>query len=179
MTGEGFRVMKFPKTALTALIMVMMVGDVEATSSTTAVLTINVTFTPPSCDLQMPSSYDLGTLTPGRKVHGDFQITWNCEGNEPIKTALTANIISGVAEGNNKVRLIANNQASGATLFLQEKNSGSLVKLTGHDALDYFCSDDRETTGMRICTLIPVTETSLTGPFGRGDATLSFAIAYP
>ncbi|ENE9016412.1 F18 fimbrial subunit FedE, partial [Escherichia coli] len=115
----------------------------------------------------------------GRKEHGDFQITWNCEGNEPIKTALTAGISSGVAEGDNKVRLIANNQASGATLFLKEKNSGSLIKLTGHDAQDYFCSDSRETTGMRICTLIPVTETSLIGPFGRGYSTLSFAIAYP
>lgn len=171
--------MKFPKIALIALIMVMMISDVEATNSTTAVLTINVTFTPPSCDIKMPSSYDLGILTPGRKEHGDFQITWNCEGNEPIKTALTASIISGVAEGDNKVRLIANNQASGATLFLMEKNSGSLIKLTGHDAQDYFCSDSRETTGMRICTLTPVTETSLIGPFGRGYSTLSFAIAYP
>ncbi|MDL7099613.1 F18 fimbrial subunit FedE [Escherichia coli] len=179
MTGEGFRVMKFPKIALIALIMVMMISDVEATNSTTAVLTINVTFTPPSCDIKMPSSYDLGILTPGIKEHGDFQITWNCEGNEPIKTALTASISSGVAEGDNKVRLIANNQASGATLFLKEKNSGSLIKLTGHDAQDYFCSDSRETTGMRICTLIPVTETSLIGPFGRGYSTLSFAIAYP
>ncbi|HHZ5946556.1 TPA: F18 fimbrial subunit FedE, partial [Escherichia coli] len=58
MTGEGFRVMKFPKIALIALIMVMMISDVEATNSTTAVLTINVTFTPPSCDIKMPSSYD-------------------------------------------------------------------------------------------------------------------------
>ncbi|WP_187168000.1 F18 fimbrial subunit FedE [Escherichia coli] len=179
MTGEGFRVMKFPKIALIALIMVMMISDVEATNSTTAVLTINVTFTPPSCDIKMPSSYDLGILTPGRKEHGNFQITWNCEGNEPIKTALTASIIYGVAEGDNKVRLIANNQPLGATLFLKEKNSGSLIKLTGHDAQDYFCSDSRETTGMRICTLIPVTETSLIGPFGRGYSTLSFAIAYP
>ncbi|ENE9016387.1 F18 fimbrial subunit FedE, partial [Escherichia coli] len=54
MTGEGFRVMKFPKIALIALIMVMMISDVEATNSTTAVLTINVTFTPPSCDIKMP-----------------------------------------------------------------------------------------------------------------------------
>ncbi|BEA19132.1 TPA: F18 fimbrial protein FedE [Escherichia coli] len=171
--------MKFTKAALAALMMTVVTSSGQATTTATATLTINVSFTPPSCDIMMPSSYNLGALSPGRKEHSNFQITWTCEGDAPTKTALTANIITGTAEGDNKVRLVANNQVLGATLLLKEKNSGSLIKLTGHDAQNYFCTDGSETIGMRTCTLIPVTEVSSTGPFGRGYATLNFAIAYP
>ncbi|HCP1381746.1 TPA: F18 fimbrial protein FedE [Escherichia coli] len=178
MTGVELRVMKFIKVALTALMMVM-TGNGQATT-TTATLAINVTFTQPSCDIKVPSSYDLGSLNPGSKEHGDLKITWICEGNRPVKTALTAGIVMGTADGDNKVRLMTGGgQATGAALSLKEKKSGTLIKLTGHDVKDYFCSDRSATIGMHTCTLTPITEVDHQGPFGLASATLNFAVAYP
>ncbi|MEE7414663.1 F18 fimbrial protein FedE [Escherichia marmotae] len=170
--------MRFTKAALAALMMTVMTGSGQA-ATTTATLTINVTFTQPSCDIQVPSSYDLGTLTPGTKEHGDLKITWTCEGDPSVKTALTASIVAGTADGDNKVRLMAGGQATGAALFLKDKSDSTLIKLTGHQATDYFCSDSSATTGMRTCTLTPVTEVDRNGPFGLASATLNFAVAYP
>lgn len=173
--------MKFTKAALAALMMTVMTGSGQAatTATATATLTINVTFTQPSCDIQVPSSYDLGTLTPGTKDHGDLKITWTCEGEQSVKTALTAGIVAGEKVDDNKVRLTARGQATGAALSLRNKSDGTLIKLTGHQATDYFCSDSSETTGMRTCTLTPVTEVDRNGPFGLASATLNFAVAYP
>lgn len=56
--------MKFTKTALAALMMVV-AGSTQATTTATATLTINVTFTQPSCNITVPASYNLGLLTPG------------------------------------------------------------------------------------------------------------------
>lgn len=173
--------MKFTKAALAALMMTVMTGSGQAATTATATLTINVTFTQPSCDIQVPSSYDLGILTPGKKEHGDLKITWTCEGEQPVKTALTAGIVAGKKDGDNdnKVRLMAGGQATGATLSLRNKSDSTLIKLTGHQATDYFCSDSSETTGMRTCTLTPITEVDRNGPFGLASATLNFAVAYP
>lgn len=55
--------MKFTKAALAALMMTVMTGSGQAATTATATLTINVTFTQPSCDIQVPSSYNLGLLT--------------------------------------------------------------------------------------------------------------------
>ncbi len=175
--------MKFTKAALAALaalMMTVMAGSGQAATTTaTATLTINATFTMPSCDIQVPSSYNLGTLTPGTKEHGDLKITWTCEGAQSVKTALTAGIVAGIADGDNKVRLMAGGQATGAVLSLRDKSDRSLIKLTGHQAGGYFCSDSSATTGMRTCTLTPITEVDRNGPFGLASATLNFAVAYP
>ncbi|ELD0501567.1 F18 fimbrial protein FedE, partial [Escherichia coli] len=86
--------MKFTKAALAALMMVV-AGSGQADNSATATLTINVTFTQPSCNITVPPSYNLGTLTPGSKTHAPLNITWKCEGDTPVTTALTAAIVKG------------------------------------------------------------------------------------
>lgn len=167
--------MKSIKSSLASLMIVVTAG-VQANS--TATLTINATFTRPTCNIQVPSSYDLGTLTSGKKEHGDLKITWTCDGNMPIKTALTAGIVAGRADGNDKVRLMVDGQTTDAVLSLREKGS-ELIKLTGHNAKNYFCSDAKNVTGMRTCTLTPVTTVVYQkGVFGRASATLNFAVAY-
>lgn len=173
--------MKFTKATLAGVLMMMVMsgrGQGADTTSTTTTLTIHVTFTQPGCNIQVPSSYNLGTLTPGEKEHEDLKITWTCEGDAQIKTALTASIVTGIADGDNKVRLMSGGQATGAELSLRDKSDGTLIKLTGHEAKDYFCSDSSVTTGMRTCTLTPVTKVDR-GTFGLVSATLNFAVAYP
>lgn len=174
--------MRFTKAALAALMMVVMTGSGQAeTVNATATLTINVAFTQPSCDIQVPSSYNLGLLVQGEqnKEHAPLNITWTCEGNTPLKTALTAAIVKGTASGNEKVVLQTDSGAdTGATLSLKEKKTGSLIKLTGPDGGNPFCSDEKEDTGMRTCTLIPVTDVSRDGALGMASARLKFEVAY-
>ena len=181
MTGADFRTMKFTKAALAVLMMVV-AGSGQAATTATATLTINVTFTQPSCDITVPDSYNLGTLTPGPKTHAPLNITWKCEGDTPVTTALTADIVKGNASGDEKVVLLTDSGTpTGATLSLREKKRTSLIKLTGPTAGDYFCSDDSATPGttMRTCSLTPETNVSQNGPFGLASATLRFEVGYP
>ena len=130
----------------------------------------------------MPDSYTLGTLTPGPKTHAPLNITWKCEGDTPVTTALTADIVKGNASGDEKVVLLTDSGTpTGATLSLREKKRTSLIKLTGPTAGDYFCSDDSATPGttMRTCSLTPETNVSQNGPFGLASATLRFEVGYP
>ncbi|CAM7748640.1 F18 fimbrial protein FedE [Escherichia coli] len=173
--------MKFTKAALAVLMMVV-AGSGQAATTATATLTINVTFTQPSCDITVPDSYNLGTLTPGPKTHAPLNITWKCEGDTPVTTALTADIVKGNASGDEKVVLLTDSGTpTGATLSLREKKRTSLIKLTGPTAGDYFCSDDSATPGttMRTCSLTPETNVSQNGPFGLASATLRFEVGYP
>ncbi|WP_105490358.1 F18 fimbrial protein FedE [Escherichia coli] len=174
--------MRLTKAALAALMMVVAgSGQAATTATATATLTINVTFTQPSCDIKVPASYNLGLLTPGEtKNHGDLTITWECQGNTPLKTALTAEILTGTAENDSKVvRLAADSGGpSKAALSLKDKTD-SLIKMTGPTGGNYFCNDSAETTGMRTCTLTPVTEVSGQGALGPASATLRFEVGYP
>lgn len=173
--------MRFTKAALAALMMTVMTGSGQVATSATATLTINVTFTQPSCDITVPPEYNLGTLTPGKKSHAPLKITWKCEGDTPVKTALTATIVKGgTGSGNEKVVLQTDSGTdTGATLSLREKDS--LIKLTGSTAGDYFCSDANAVSGVteRTCTLTPETNVSQNGPFGLASATLRFEVGYP
>lgn len=175
--------MKFTKAALAALMMTVMTGSAQAATTATATLTINVTFTQPSCDITVPASYNLGTLTPGSKTHAPLNISWKCEGDTSVKTALTADIVKGGKTGGDESVTLKTDSGTdtGATLSLREKTSNALIKLTGPAAGDYFCSDDRATPGttMRTCTLTPETNVSQNGPFGLASATLRFEVGYP
>ncbi|EFM6620721.1 TPA: F18 fimbrial protein FedE [Escherichia coli] len=181
MTGAEFRTMKFTKAALAALMMVV-AGSGQAATSATATLTINVTFTQPSCDITVPASYNLGTLTPGSKTHAPLNITWKCEGDTLVKTALLADIVRGGKTSNDEKVILKtdDNTDTGATLSLREKESGDLIKLTGPAAGNYFCSDANAIAGMEhTCTLTPETNVSQNGPFGLASATLRFEVGYP
>ncbi|WP_244256304.1 F18 fimbrial protein FedE [Escherichia albertii] len=174
--------MKFTKATLAVLMIAVMTSSGQAVTTATATLTINVTFTQPSCDIAVPPSYNLGTLTPGEKIHTPLEITWKCEGDTPIKTALTADIVKGTASGDEKVILQTDSGTdTGATLALREKKSAALIKLTGPTMSDYFCSDENSVAGtmMRTCTLTPETNVSQNGPFGLASATLRFEVGYP
>lgn len=169
--------MKFSKAALAAL-MTMMAGGVQAALSPVSVdVSIDVTFTQPSCEIRVPSSYDLGVLVHGEsgREHVPLNITVDC-GGTPQKTALTAGIVGSPDKaGDEKVYLMKNGQRTGAMLSLKEKNGG-LIKLTGLDT-DAFCKDTAGNAS-RTCTLIPVTDVSRDGVLGEASATLRFGIVY-
>lgn len=174
--------MKFTKAALVALMITVMTSSGQAATTATATLSINVTFTQPSCDITVPTLYNLGTLTPGQKTHAPLEITRKCDGDTPVKTALTAAIVKGSASGSEKVVLqMDSGTDTGATLSLKEKVSNRLIKLTGPVVGDYFCSDENAVAGatMRTCTLTPETNVSQSGPFGLASATLRFEVGYP
>ncbi|EEU9492232.1 F18 fimbrial protein FedE [Escherichia coli] len=181
MTGAEFRVMKFTKAVRITLMTVMMTSAAQAAQTATAIMTIDVTLTQPGCDIQVPSLYNLGILTPGGKEHAPLNITWTCEGNTPIKTALSASIVKGTAIGDEKVILQTDNGSdSGAMLSLKEKTNGRPIKLTGPTQGHYFCSDAVSVAGvMRNCTLIPETQVAQNGPFGLVSAILRFEVGYP
>ena len=173
--------MKFTKAALAVLMMVV-AGSGQAATTATATLTINVTFTQPSCDITVPALYNLGTLTPGSKTHAPLNITWKCEGDTLVKTALLADIVRGGKASNDEKVILKtdDNTDTGATLSLREKESGDLIKLTGPAAGNYFCSDANAIAGMEhTCTLTPETNVSQNGPFGLASATLRFEVGYP
>ncbi|EEW1616131.1 TPA: F18 fimbrial protein FedE [Escherichia coli] len=182
MTGVGFRAMQFTNTALAALMMTVMTGNGQAATTATVTLTINVTFTQPSCEITVPPSYNLGPLTPGTKTHAPLKITWKCEGGTPVKTALLADIVRGGKTSDDEKVILKtdDNTDTGATLSLREKESGDLIKLTGPAAGNYFCSDANAIAGMEhTCTLTPETNVSQNGPFGLASATLRFEVGYP
>ncbi|HBA7292703.1 TPA: F18 fimbrial protein FedE [Escherichia coli] len=185
MTGAEFRAMRLTKAALAALMLAVTAGNTQAALTATATLTINATFTQPSCDITAPPSFDLGILTPGVKTHGPLTITWTCaDGGTPLKTALTAAIVrGGKVSGDEKVTLLTDDSSAsptGATLSLREQRGDTLIKLTGPSGGDYFCSDANAVAGvMRTCTLTPETTVSQNGPFGLASATLNFAVVYP
>ncbi|MEB5957027.1 F18 fimbrial protein FedE [Escherichia coli] len=175
--------MRFTKSAL-AVAMLMLTADgalADSLASASADVRVEITFIRASCDITVPSSYNLGVLTPGSKEHRDLKITWTCKSDTPIKTALTADVVRGGKDaGNEKVYLVTDgNQATGAALSLKEGNS--FIKLTGSQAGDYFCSDKGAVAGVteRTCTLTPVTNVSQNGPFGLASATLRFEVGYP
>lgn len=176
-TGGAFRAMRFGKAVMLALILETMTGGVQAQKAT-ATVTLNVTFVNPSCDITVPDSYNLGTLTLGSKEHEDLKIIWHCASEIPLKTALMASIVTGVPQGDDKIRLIVGNKSSGTTLSLKEKGSSSPIKLMGINAQKYFCRDAKESNKKRTCTLTPVTNVSPEGPFGQASATLRFEVGY-
>lgn len=176
--------MRFTKSAL-AVAMLMLTADgalADSLASASADVRVEVTFIRASCDITVPSSYNLGVLTPGTgpKEHRDLKITWTCKSDTPIKTALTADVVTGSKDvSDEKVYLVTNgNQTTGAALSLREGNS--FIKLTGNQG-DYFCRDTDAVDSLRLhtCTLTPVTDVSRNGVLGHASATLRFEVGYP
>lgn len=169
---------------LSALMLTIVSINSQAATSASTSLIVNVIYTPPSCNITMPSSYDLGTLLPGGEVeHPSFDLNLDCSATDyPLKTALTATIVKGNAVSDNKVRLVrSDGLETSAFLFLKESGGTSPIKLTGSGAnmQGAFCSDATAVIGPRTCKLTPVTKVESGGVFGLASATLRFQVSYP
>ncbi|MBJ9214351.1 F18 fimbrial protein FedE [Citrobacter freundii] len=175
--------MKFTKAVLATLMLAMTTGSAQAARSATATLTINVTPVQSSCNITIPSLYGLGILKRGEiQRHGDLKITWECEGNTPVKTALTADIVKGYREGDSDVFLVAGDgKKSDVKLYLWHWDSGAKIKLTGPGAKDYFCNDASAVANtMRTCKVTPYTIVGSGAELGQTpSATLRFEVEYP
>ncbi|EEW0765628.1 hypothetical protein EEO80_22820 [Escherichia albertii] len=168
--------MNFSKLLTITFFLMFVCGMAKSATLATAMLTINATFINPRCDISVPSFYDLGTLTPGRKEHASLSIEWNCT-NTPVRTALTASVIRGKLEASgDKLQLIVNGNSNGSLLyFMGGNNDANIIKINGRDS---FCSDTVETTEARKCIITPVTEVHNNDTFGVASAILRFEIVY-
>ena len=172
--------MNFSKLLTITFFLMFACGMAKSAKLAETMLTINATFINPGCDITVPSFYDLGTLTPGRKEHSPLSIVWNCT-DTPVRTALTASVIRGKIEASeDKLQLIINgnnnSDSNGSILyFYGGGNGGSIIKINGRDP---FCPDIIETTGIRKCVITPVTEVHHDDTFGVVSAILLFEIVY-
>lgn len=183
MIGEAFRPMISikPTTWLSRLAMFIVLCCYSLTYSvgqaaSTATVTITATFIAATCDITVPSTYWLGTLTPGiAKKHSPLKIDLTCDGNLPVKTALKATVITGVQNStNDKLEMMVAGAKNGTLLWLED-DSGKSIKFSGNDT-DVFCIG--EATGPRSCNVIPVTEAHSTDKFGIANAALQFEVVY-
>lgn len=180
MTGAEFRTMKLNRLLL-AVMMFACVTDtslaVDTVTKQTKV-TIYASFTQPSCNINVPKSYNLGLLTPGVKTHAPLDITWECVGASELNTALIATSAADSLESSGEaVQLMVNNKPNGTILWLKEKDTDRVINLTGGSA-NSFCSNvwrDGETSS---CTLIPYTEVHSNDIVGQASATLNFEVVY-
>lgn len=184
MIGGGLNAMRFNKAALMATIGFAVVGlfsSVRATEFSMVTLVIEAMLTKPTCMINVPPFYNLGMLIRGQvKEHEPLFIDVNCPGEQSsIKTALTAKVIAGVLEGDDKVQMLVNGQGNGTLLSLKpggNTGTSSPIKLTGMVS-GAFCETD--TGKYRRCQLIPVTEVHSRDTPGHASATLLFEVIYP
>lgn len=149
-----------------------------AQASSTATVTVAATYMASTCNITVPSSYWLGTLTPEvyEKKHSPLRINWTCDGDQPVMTALKATAITGELQpGNSKLEMMIGGVKNGTLLWLED-NRGSEIKLTG-GMNDVFCQGNAR--GARSCEVIPVTQVHSTDKFGIASAIIRFQVAYP
>lgn len=169
--------MKLTKAALTVLIM-MISGSVYSSDNYNLHLLIKATFTNPTCNIVVPSTYDFGKLIKGegsKRGADHLDITWSC--NVSKMTALTATILNGDWVDDEHVMLLTDSkEPSNVLLSLEENNK--LIKLNGSSDSGYFCRDTTETTSMRLCKLTPILTVPANAVLGRVQATLLFSVEY-
>ncbi|OVZ80120.1 hypothetical protein CV016_20005 [Yersinia kristensenii] len=121
-------------------------------------------------------NYDLGVISNGRKTHAPFTVDITCQGDTPVKTALTARNQNGnLVAGNDKMVLPIGGNVGSSGPLLGLENNGKNVMLTGNE-VDAFCVQ----TGINSsCSLSPVTEVSASDPRGEISATIRFDVVYP
>ncbi|HDL8287007.1 TPA: hypothetical protein PXQ99_003842 [Yersinia enterocolitica] len=121
-------------------------------------------------------NYDLGVISNGLKTHAPFTVDITCQGNTPVKTALTAKNLNGsLVVSNDKMVLPIDGKVGNSGPLLGLENNGKNVMLTGNE-VDAFCVQ----TGINnSCSLSPVTEVSASDPRGEISATIRFDVVYP
>lgn len=177
-TGVKYRIMTSIKTfvALMILLLALMDGNVQAKS---ADLTIKVSYFPHQCVLEVPSEYNLGNLTPGRREeHADLNIQWACLDDiySPIASMIYAYTPS-LLYSRDTMYLGAGPWENPPRLSLRNKRTNSLVYL---DAQHPICGDgstDSENYGS--CTLTPITEVDNKAIRGPVEGEIIFFVAYP
>lgn len=158
-------------------------------SSATISIPVTITNTRPTCNLKLngqnsPLDYKLGKMAPGTMmVHPAFTTSIECQGNIPVKTAITATLVSGgsVQNGDENIRLNIGNVSAGSNmplLWLQTA-SGGKVKFTGQEK-DAFCvKADTTQAQPNKCQLSPVTDIPAQSPEGDFNASVQLTVAYP
>lgn len=149
--------------------------------SDSATIPVTVTKKQLTCSLGFngtsPSlTYNLGRLGNGQVQHSPFTVDITCEGDMPVKTAVTAMNMNGrLLPGDERLIMPVdgNTGTEGPLLWLE--SDGKPVKLTG-SASDAFCA---QTGLMSSCRLSPVTEVKASDPRGQINAVIRFEVVYP
>ncbi|EKN4715477.1 hypothetical protein FG465_004259 [Yersinia enterocolitica] len=160
---------------------VVLLPVVQAATSGTAQIQVTLLNKQPTCALSFNNgfnsfTYNLGSLSQGEVRHTSFTVNIACEGNTPVKTAVTAKNMSGTLQGGDT--LIMRTGYTGPLLWL-EVGGMQKVKLSGLDR-DAFCvKANTSLSTPNICTLVPVTKVSASDTPGNVSATIRFEVVYP
>ena len=148
---------------------------------------VRITNPHPTCDLKLNGqnaslSYELGTMAPGTKmVHPAFKASVECPGSIPVKTAITATLVSGgtVQRGDEDIRLDIGGVSGNTPLLWLQTGAGQKVKFTGLDK-DAFCvKADTTQAQPNVCPLRPVTDIPSQSPQGDFNASVQLTVVYP
>lgn len=145
----------------------------EAKDSAETEFTFNVK--PPTCDLTVPSVYNLGDLPQGIKNdYASFDIEISCPVS--MKTAIVAKNLNGVLNTDGqRVTIPMPNAGTDKGPFFWLRYGSSRIYLRGQQS-EAFCSS----TGLaRRCSLTPSTRVNENSPWGVGSVTIGFTIVYP
>ncbi|EPV4610406.1 hypothetical protein ACV4SA_003029 [Escherichia coli] len=158
------------------LITMISISSARASTKTlSSTLTINVNFFAPSCDVKVPSEYDLGSLTPGNKIeHKKINIEISCIDSYSYSTGLIASVRKGTLDTfQTSVQMLTNDEENGPFLSLKDEG-GTLIKMTGNKS-DAFCiGGDKK----RICSITPISNVPSDAISGRVIAVINFSIIY-
>ncbi|ECD6034721.1 fimbrial protein [Salmonella enterica] len=145
-----------------------------------AIVTINATFTAPTCKLTMPDTVQLGGLNTGTSTHHPINIDIDCPDGASIETGLYAQKLSGQLSGIDKITMeYTSGGGVNPALFWLTESDGTIVKLDGSgedNAAHAFC---RGTAVLRRCILTPNTQVFSDTTRGKVSATVRFSVMYP
>ncbi|EIS3328271.1 hypothetical protein LZN99_004223 [Escherichia coli] len=154
-----------------------------------ATITIPVTISNPhpTCNLKLNGrntslSYELGAMAPGTKmVHPAFTASVECPGSIPVKTAITATLVSGgrIQSGDEDIRLDIEGVSGNTPLLWLRTEAGRKIKFTGLEK-DAFCvKGDTLAQRPNVCQLHPVTDIPSQSPTGDFNASVQLTVVYP
>lgn len=131
---------------------------------------IVVNYSPPSCDIYVPNSIQLGKLTHGTKRHKHFSISVSCP-DARTTTAITASSGSRVLDGVSMQMISSGGGPNGS--YLKLLNNGQYINLTGSQQV---C---RKSGAWSQCDITPETVVHREDKKGDFNGFITFRIVYP
>ncbi|CNL75254.1 type 1 fimbrial protein [Yersinia enterocolitica] len=163
---------------------IVLLSGAQAAETGVAQIKITLQNKQPSCALSINGNnsyqYQLGTLTRGgEERHDVFNVTVTCQGNTPVKTALTAKSMAGTLLGQRDVISMQTDTGGSGPLLWLEDITGQKVKLSGLNN-EMFCFSSNTTWATpSYCRLTPVTKVNASDGPGNVSATILFNVIYP
>lgn len=160
--------------SMVVIIFTMFAMYVKAETKTYST-TVTVDVSQPTCSISVPSSVQLGTLTPGMKISWlpDVSITVDCAGSS-IKHAVYMMSANTLSSGNDGIFLKQNNSNTDILLKLEGENGNS--KFTTNEQSPYYIHEGLTGKVYNTKILVDVPDNAKAGSV---SGTVVFKLAYP